>query len=220
MHQLPRPSAILFDWDNTLVDTFPVIHASLNDTFAHMGHGAWTEAETRERIRLSLRDAFPRMFAERWEEARDVFYAAFETRHLEALTPMPGIAAMMPDLAGLGVPLGVVSNKTGRYLRAEAAHLGWDPHFRALVGAGDAARDKPEPDPAFLALKSCGVPADGAVWFVGDSGVDMQIAHAAGLTPVLLRADAGPVGEFDQWAPAVRADSAETFLELVAGSLR
>lgn len=219
MSVLPRPSAILFDWDNTLVDTFPVIHASLSDTFLHMGHLPWTEAEVRDRIRLSLRDAFPILFAERWEEAREVFYKAFETRHLEALTPMPGAVGLMATLADTALPLGVVSNKTGRYLRAEAAHLGWDRHFRALVGAGDATRDKPQPDPAILALEACGVPADGSVWFVGDSGVDMQIAHAAGLTPVLLRADAGPPGEFDQWVPAVHVRSSAALSELVVRAL-
>jgi len=219
MQQLSRPRAILFDWDNTLVDTFPVIHASLSDTFVHMGHAPWTEAEVRERIRLSLRDAFPVLFAERWEEAREVFYRAFETRHLQALTAMPGAAALLAELDGMGIPLGVVSNKTGRYLRREAVHLGWDRHFRALVGAGDATRDKPEPDPAILALEACGVPMDEAVWFVGDSGVDMQIAHAAGLTPVLLRADEGPAGEFDEWPPTLRAETPEALLRQVAGAL-
>jgi len=219
MQPLPRPRAILFDWDNTLVDTFPVIHASLSDTFIHMGHAPWTEEEVRERIRLSLRDAFPVLFAERWEEARDVFYKAFETRHLQALTQMPGAAGLLAGLDGMGIPLGVVSNKTGRYLRAEAAHLGWDRNFRALVGAGDAARDKPEPDPAILALEACCVPVDAAVWFVGDSGVDMQIAHAAGLTPVLLRADPGPAGEFDAWPPALRTDTPEALLLQVARAL-
>jgi len=43
------PRAVLFDWDNTLVDNWPTIHDALNATFAAMGHPAWTLAETRER---------------------------------------------------------------------------------------------------------------------------------------------------------------------------
>ena len=45
------PRAILFDWDNTLVDTWPVIHDSMNVTLTHMGWEPWTMDETRARVR-------------------------------------------------------------------------------------------------------------------------------------------------------------------------
>ena len=51
LSQLPR--AVLFDWDNTLVDNWPTIHDALNATFEAMGHPTWTLAETRERVRAS-----------------------------------------------------------------------------------------------------------------------------------------------------------------------
>ena len=46
---------------------------------------------------------------------------------------------LLQALSDSGVYLGVVSNKTGRFLRAELAALGWDHYFGKLVGAGDAA---------------------------------------------------------------------------------
>jgi phosphoglycolate phosphatase len=70
-------------------------------------------------------------------------------------------------------------------LRAEAAHLGWAPRFRILVGAGDAAVDKPDPAPFRMALPALGLPA-GAVWYVGDTALDMEAAHRAGCAAVLL----------------------------------
>lgn len=210
------PKAVLFDWDNTLVDTFPVIHAALADTFRAMGRAPWSEAETRARVRLSLRDGFPKLFGDDWERARDIYYGAFEARHLEALAPLAGAEALLGALSGSGVPMGVVSNKTGRYLRAEAAHLGWAAHFQALVGAGDAPRDKPARDPADMALGRMGVGAAPDVWFVGDSGVDMHIAHAAGLTPVLV----GPTGpeapEFQAFPPARHFANAAEVLEYLS----
>jgi phosphoglycolate phosphatase len=57
-----RPSAVLFDWDNTLVDSWAVIHAALNETFTAMDHPNWTREETEARVRGSLRDTFPGMF--------------------------------------------------------------------------------------------------------------------------------------------------------------
>ena len=64
---------------------------------------------------------------------------------------MPGAVEALT--AGAAWPQGVVSNKAGRYLRAEVAHLGWAAHFGAVVGAGDAAADKPDPAPIHLALQ-------------------------------------------------------------------
>ena len=29
--QLPKPKAVIFDWDNTLVNTWPIIHDEVND---------------------------------------------------------------------------------------------------------------------------------------------------------------------------------------------
>ncbi|HLJ20402.1 MAG TPA: HAD hydrolase-like protein, partial [Stellaceae bacterium] len=63
---MERPRAILFDWDNTLVDSWPVIHEALVVTFEGMGHVPWTLEETKQRVRHSLRDAFPRLFGDRW----------------------------------------------------------------------------------------------------------------------------------------------------------
>lgn len=183
---LPRPRAILFDWDNTLVDNWPAIHDALNATFAAMGHDLWTLDETKARLRRSLRDSFPEMFGERWTEARGVFYARFEAAHLEHLTALPGAGETLAALVETGLYLGVVSNKTGRYLRAEAARLGWERHFSRLVGATDAAADKPAPEPVRMALEGSGIGPGPDVWFVGDGAIDVECAHVSGLTAVVV----------------------------------
>ena len=183
---LPRPAAIVWDWDNTLVDGWAAIAAGLNAAFAAFGMPAWTAGEVKARVRRSLRESFPEMFGADWERARDIFYAEVRARHLGVLSPMPGAAEALRAGAALGTPMAVNSNKQGPLLRAEAAHLGWAEMFRALVGAGDAAADKPDPAPMRLALAACGVPAGPAVWYVGDTALDMQAARAAGCAAVLV----------------------------------
>lgn len=217
---LPRPSAILYDWDNTLVDTWPVIHAAMNALFRHMEMAEWTLEETKARVRKSMRDSFPEMFGDRWEEARDVFYAGFETLHIEALAAAPGADTMLAAIHAAGIPQGVVSNKQGRYLRKEAEHLNWTRFFHSLVGAGDAARDKPAPDPAILALD--GVPAEvgPSVYFVGDSGVDMEIAHAAGLSPILIHPAPDLSGEFRNCPPVRHFDGLAAFHHFLTAEQR
>lgn len=183
---LSRPRAVLFDWDNTLVDNWATIAEAFNTTLTAMGHQPWTMAETRSRVRASLRDSFPRLFGERWPEARRIYVEAFSSRHLETLKPLPEAENLLKALNRGSIWVGVVSNKSGAFLRKEVEHLGWQGYFGSVVGAGDAPNDKPAPDPVHLALAGSGVSAGREVWFVGDTEMDMECAHLSGCVPVLL----------------------------------
>ena len=143
---MTRP-VVLFDWDGTLVDNWPVIHDALAVARSSFGLPCWSFGETLRHVSRSGRESFPKMFGENWRRASDMFYAAFEARHLDALSLLPGAEACLDRLEAAGFPLAVVSNKNGVYLRREADRLGWTGRFKALVGAGDACRDKPDAAP-------------------------------------------------------------------------
>jgi phosphoglycolate phosphatase len=185
-HVLVRPRAILFDWDNTLVDSWATIHEALNVAMAAMDKPSWSLEETMERVRLSLRASFPLHFGDRWEEAREIYLDAFRAIHLQRLHPLPGRGELLQALAADGIFLAVVSNKTGGLLRREAEELGWSALFGRVVGAGDAKLDKPDAAPVALALEPSGIGSGEAVWLVGDTAVDMQCACNSGCVPVLL----------------------------------
>ena len=195
---MKAPGVLLYDWDNTLVDGWAGITAALNAVFAAFAMPAWTVADTRERVRVSLRDSFPVMFGDAWERARDIFYAELQLQHLAHVAPIPGAAEAL--IAGEFCPQGVVSNKAGAFLRAEVLHLGWAPHFGAVVGAGDASADKPDPAPILLALSQLGRDPDRSVWYLGDTALDMRAARAAGVTAVLV-GDASHDGGIDRAHP-------------------
>jgi phosphoglycolate phosphatase len=213
------PVALVFDWDNTLVDAWPGIATALNAALTRFGHPAWSMAEVRGRVRKSLRDTFPSLFGRGWEEARDVFYEALEATHLQHVTPLPGAAETLAAAASLGLPLAVVSNKTGRYLRREAEALGWAPRFAALVGAGDAEADKPDPAPMRLALAALALTASRRIWYVGDTALDMQAARNAGLTGVLV-GDAAHDGGPRRAAPDWHAEDHGALLRILAERVR
>ena len=179
-----RPSLLLWDWDNTLVDGWFSIAAALNAAFTAFAMPHWTVEETRERAVLSLRDVFPGLFGDDWQRAREIFYARYNDDHLDNVRPMPGALDALD--AGRTWPQGVVSNKTGKFLRAEVAHLGWSPLFGAVIGAGDAAADKPSAAPILLALSQLNAEAARSVWYLGDTANDMLAARAAGVTAVLI----------------------------------
>lgn len=194
---LAPPKAILFDWDNTLVDTWPCIGKATNLTREAMGLAPWNEAELRANVAGSLRDTFPIHFGNRWEEARDIYYRAFKAHHIAMLSVLPNSEDMLRFAAGKGIRLGVVSNKTGEYLRAEADHLGWTQYFVRLVGAQDAPRDKPAVDPIHLALKDANLTPGPDVWFVGDAPIDVVCGRAAGCATLVYGHEEHP-GHWDQ----------------------
>ena len=200
-----RPSVLLFDWDNTLVDGWAGITAALNAAFTEFDKPLWTIEDTRNRVRVSLKESFPVMFGGAWERARDIFYEAFRGDHLAHVTPMPGAAEAL--LAGEAWPRGVVSNKAGRYLRAEVVHLGWARHFRSVVGAGDAHADKPDAAPILMALEQLRFRPGKDVWYLGDTALDMQAARAAGVTAVLV-GDAAHDGGVERATPDLHVHSA------------
>jgi phosphoglycolate phosphatase len=209
-----RPACILWDWDNTLVDGWAAIQHGLNETFRAFGMPEWDRETVLARVRGSLRDTFPGMFGPDWERARDIFYAAVRSCHLEVLTPMPGARAAIEAAARLG-PQAVISNKQGPLLRAEAAHLGWASSFAATLGAGDAAADKPDPAPFRLAFEACGVRPGAQIWYVGDTALDMQAARAAGCAAILVGG-----APHDGGVANARPDLAFDDAEALAGALR
>lgn len=198
-----RPQVVLFDWDNTLVDSWGTIHDALSHTFLSMGQEPWTLAEVKERTRHSLSNSFPALFGARWQEARQHYLDRFTAIHLERVAPISGVPELLNDLAAEGIRLGVVSNKTGAILRREAAHLGWTDRFVRLVGAGDAAADKPDAAPVRLALEGLALLSDKNVWYVGDTALDMECAANAGCVGVLLHVDLANEPGLVQFPPAL-----------------
>jgi len=198
-----RPKAIIFDWDNTLVDSWLIIRDALNATFDQFGVARWSLEETQARVAKSLRDSFPTLFGDDWQAAGKAFYRHFEAIHLDRLTPLSGAGQMLETLHAENIYLAVVSNKNGPLLRAEARQLGWDRFFAKIVGATDAARDKPATDPVTMALESSSIAPGPDVWFAGDTRIDMECALNAGCTPILLRPAPPGAGEFDGADPAL-----------------
>ena len=206
----------MFDWDNTLVDSWATIHQALNTVMAAMGKPLWSLQETKRRVRLSLRESFPWHFGDRWEEARCLYLDTFARIHLNQLTALPGRGELLEQLSDEGIFLGVVSNKTGALLRREAERIGWSELFGSVIGAGDAALDKPDPAPVALALEPSGVEPGDTVWLVGDTGIDMECAYNSGCIPVLL-GNGTTEEEFRRCAPRLAFSDAASLFDFVRG---
>lgn len=183
--ELTRPRALLFDWDNTLVDTLPVIHHALHQTMEQWNLPCWSMAEVKLRVGKSMRDAFPAIFGDEWEAAGAFYLQQYRACHLQQLQPLPGALSVMEYASNANVFTAIVSNKTSRNLHIEMEHLGWTSYVDSIVGAGDAAQDKPATDPAVLALQGTDITLSPDVWFVGDTTTDLGCAQAGNMAAIL-----------------------------------
>ncbi len=214
---LPRPRAVIFDWDDTIVDNWPLALEALNTALVHMGMPAWSDAEARTKAGPSARDLFGGLFGDKWEEADTVFYATFNTLVENGVRLHDHVGDILDDLSRNGVYLAVVSNKRGALLRKEAEQLGFTARFDAIIGAGDATRDKPDIAPVLMALGESGITPGPDVWFVGDSHTDMACAIASGCSGVLLETKLPPAHLLAQYPPAVRFVTHDKFMEYIRG---
>ena len=210
-----RPSAALFDWDNTLVENWRTVRAALNVALADAGMPPMDLEQVMFQGRHSSQDIFPKLFGDNWRHARTIFYDHFSQNHLAGLSLMPGADALLDALSEVAIPISIVSNKNGTLLRREVEFLGWTNRFKSIVGAQDAAADKPDPAPVRLALEMAGIVPSGDIWFVGDTDIDMRTAVAAGCYPILIGPGPADPALLDGAQPALRCHNCGDLAEIV-----
>jgi len=183
---LPEPDAIFFDWDGTLADGLPLIKSGYDYMTSRLGLPEYSVDDVKGFMRRSSRDLFPQLFGERAEEAKNFFYEFVKERYLKFFSPIDGAESLLQSMRDRGLPAALISNKNHDLLVSELQAHGWDVYFSCVVGAGKAARDKPQADPLLLARDQAGLSVNHVIWYVGDSETDMVAALAADMVPVFI----------------------------------
>lgn len=182
-----RPSAFIFDWDNTLVESHEAVTYAINEVFTAYNKPKVTLFGCKTSPQKSLKDSFPSLFGEDWQVARDLYHTHYEKVHTETLKPKENAEDLLAYLYSLEIPLFILSNKGQAHLDAEIAFLGWDKYFHHIRGSKDGHIDKPDPIAVHEALRESGFhPEKEPIWFVGDSLVDAECALQSGCIPILI----------------------------------
>ena len=189
----------LFDWDNTLVESWTAIHGAWNATLADFGLPLITLAEIRDRVRLSAKESFPALFGAESERAIRLYRQHYQGLRTEP-EPLQAAESVLKFCQSSGISCGVISNKSDDFLQQEIAALGWQSYFPlGAVGAGKAPADKP--DPLVLQYLMPAVEDFSGFWYIGDTGVDLEFAQRCGMIGVLIgdnvrESDPEPVKKF------------------------
>jgi pyrophosphatase PpaX len=181
-----RYPVILFDLDGTLIDSGPIIiasmrHASVTVLGREPDEEAVRAAIGGQGLVSQMRDLDP----DRVDELIDVYRAHNEPLHA-TLETFAGIPELLRELSARGHMLGIVTAK-----RRSTVQLAFDRFpFLAeltdvLVGSDDTERHKPDPDPVLEALRRLGAAPDEAV-YIGDSPFDIRAGLAAGARAIAV----------------------------------
>lgn len=181
------PAAVFFDWDGTLVDSYGVLEAAHNHTRKALGFDPLPERAFASYFGKPRDLLYNALYPGKFAEAKAEFETFYRANHLQGIRILPGVPEFLEALDSMGIPMGVVTNKKGDFIREEINHLGWADYFRATVGAGDAGEDKPSPKPLLLAIERAKVLAPARdIWMVGDTENDLLCATGAGCIGILV----------------------------------
>lgn len=137
---------ILWDWDNTLVDTFMAILAAQNDTRIHFGLDPWSAQESKKVMNKSGKNVLLDVFGpDRLAEAR-AYYLQKYAEHAREIELKEGAKDILAFAKAKGFINVLASNKAGAILRNEADMLGTTHFFDRIIGAEDTYYSKPSKD--------------------------------------------------------------------------
>ena len=191
---LPRPDALLFDLDGTLVDT---VRARID---------GWVEALSAEGFEVSPEQVGPMIGMDGKRLASEVAAAsgvrlsddeaeridraageAFDRRNTEP-QPLPGLAALLAAIDRAGARWLIATSSRKEQVQASVAALGLAEEPE-IVDGSHVEHAKPAPDLLLLAAERLGLPPE-RCWYVGDSTWDVRAAVAARMPAIAVTAGA------------------------------
>jgi pyrophosphatase PpaX len=177
-------TAVLFDFDGTLVDTTELIHQSMRHATSTVLGREYPRETLLNGVGRPLPEQMKIFDSERADELLEVYRCHNEAHHDDLIQEFPGIEAALGRLQEAGLELAVVTSK--RRVSVEQALESFPGLGRVVdrfVTMEDTTEHKPHPEPLLKGLKILGATREGAA-YVGDSPYDIVAAQAAGLTSV------------------------------------
>ena len=197
---------MIFDFDGTLLDTFPAIAAAWNAAMTPIFHQHYSDSEVVAHFGPPDEGMIAQQLAghprEVYDQAVARYFARFEQADRD-IAVFDGVLLLLDALAARGVPLGIMTGKGRRAAEITLNRIGWKTRFGTII-TGDDARAKPDPQGVLIAARELGI-APQSCAYIGDSPADIGAARAAKMTAVVAgwhgfyRAELEPLKP-DYWA--------------------
>lgn len=195
-------TAVIWDLDGTLFDSYPVIVESIHLTFQEAGIHLTREEIKEYAIRASSNALFYDVADERGIAAEALFerYRQFSRARYTQIVPMDGAMETLELLHRQNIRQFVYTHR-GKTTIPVLDHLKMTSYFDEILTSESGFARKPSPEAIDYLIRTHDLDRD-QTYYVGDRGLDMACAKNAGIAGVLLRRP----GDLDV------ADGTETYI--------
>jgi phosphoglycolate phosphatase len=182
-------SGVIFDLDGTLLNTLDDLANSMNNVLKEHGFPPHAVAKYRYFVCNGLEKLVQRALPPETQDQKMVELCVLELekeygeRWQELTRPYEGIDELVDQLASMEIRISVLSNKPDQFTKIIIDKYFGLNHFNYVIGSRIGIPKKPDPFSALeIARLSKISPSD--YLYLGDSGVDMKTANAAGMYAV------------------------------------
>ena len=192
-------AAVVWDLDGTLVDSATDIATSLNRLLGENELAALDDALIKNMIGEGVAVLIRRGFeahgitpdGKRLESLVERFLVIYSEVATASTRLFPGAREALQSLSDAGLRQAICTNKPEAITRQVLAGLGIADCFDVVIGGDTLPRNKPDPLPLLTALEGLDVAPERSL-MVGDSAIDVQTAHAAGVSIAFVTFGYGP----------------------------
>jgi len=203
---LPRPGAVLFDLDGTLVDTvqrrieaYVRVFAEAGIPFDRRRLGPLIGVDGRRLVREIAAIAGLALDDDRAEAIDKRCGEIYETLNRDP-RPLPGVRELIETLARGSIPWAIATSSRREQVGTSVDALGFE-HEPTIVDGSHVKHAKPEPDLLLLGARKLKVEPT-RCWYVGDSTWDIAAAIAAGMIPIGVTAGSAVTADMLEGAGA------------------
>ena len=191
-------TAILFDWDGTLLDSFPAGYRASIMVLKHYGIEVDRERFL-ETYSPNWYDSYEKLGLPRdeWDNADQMWRKSYRDQTTE---PFPFVRGLLSRLNETGLTLGLVTAGNRTRVRRELGDHDLGGFFDVVVCFEDTEEKKPHPAPLKRALEELDVAAEATV-YVGDRPEDIVMGKNVGAYTVGVESEYGPRSVLEQAGP-------------------
>lgn len=192
----PRGLLLIFDLDGTLIDSVGDLTTAINRLRADFHLTPLPVSTVRRHIGDGVRKLVERCLQGHPTDldAALATYRRYYAHHMHDTTALfPGVADGLRQLHTAGCRLAVISNKQGDFCRALLDKLSVAELFCCVLGDGDTAHLKPDPEPLLEVMRRAGA-TPSETWMVGDHHTDLEAARRAGVRSLFVTYGLGETG--------------------------
>ena len=224
LKNLPKPNAVLFDLDGTLLDTADDLANALNILLAERSRKTIEPSKLRDKVSNGANALLRYGFGvspddEGFEDLRQAYLDTYLNNLATYTQPFPHIEDLITALDQALVPWGIVTNKPYPYAKPLMEQFEFAHRCQTLVCPDHVQQKKPHPEALFLACEQMKVDASSCV-YVGDHRRDIACGNDAGaITIACAYGYLEPWDDIADWNADFVVQSGKELCNLIRDSL-